>query len=232
MEKIMIIDKLENIKNIKDKYIIEFTDDFNEKINKGDIPEGIRGIIFGDNFNQEIDKESLPESLEYLYFNNIYNKEIYEGVLPENLKFLRLGRDNTQNINKKILPKNLKFFVYTDNEISSFPENLKILKCEGVFTPETESRLPLTLKKLVVGMLDINFNFDFIPEGVEEIEILIDTFDTVFKRDKDEIKAYDIFETKLFNNIPKKCEITTYDFLNYFFMENETNIYYNITQNI
>ena len=60
---------INNIAKISSAYtIIEFNDNFNQKIEPNILPEKLISLTFGYHFNQKIDPNTLPENLTTLIF--------------------------------------------------------------------------------------------------------------------------------------------------------------------
>ena len=104
---------------------------FNQKIERGDLPEGVESLTFGGLFNQEIERNTLPDGLKSLTFGSHFNQKIEEGILPEGVESLAFGDRFNQKIDEGVLPNSIKTLKFSRNykESISFPLNLQKLTC-------------------------------------------------------------------------------------------------------
>jgi hypothetical protein len=122
-----------------------------------------KNLTFGLYFNQKVD---LPKNLTHLTFGFCFNQKV---DLPENLTHLTFGWDFNQEVE---LPKNLThltFDVYSKfNQEVELPKNLTHLTFGQNFNQKVELPTNLTHLKL---FNDKAHNLDYLPEGIEELEL-------------------------------------------------------------
>lgn len=172
-----------NYKQLDDNTIV-YKDNFNDNVNDLDIT--LKHIIFGQYFNNNIN--NLPANISYIDFNychNYYDKfkhvedinyinihRIFDQKidnLPHKLNYLMLNYHFNQHI--KNLPLNitdLTLGFYFSKNINMSRLAIKKLIC--YCSNHQNTYLPNSLKELYV--LSNDFNFDFLPEGVEVLKLL------------------------------------------------------------
>ena len=123
-------------------------------------------IIFS---NYELNEELFEkyENLDFEYLKWIGSKFNQKVELPENLTHLTFG----ENFNQKVeLPVNLSHLTFGDcfNQKVDLPSNLTHLTFGSDFNQKVE--LPFDIKYLKLEN-DESHNLDYLPEGIEEIEL-------------------------------------------------------------
>ena len=83
---------------------LAFDSDWNQKIEKGTLPETLTHLIFGDELNQKIEKGTFPDTLTHLTFGKNFDQKIEKGTLPETLQIVKIWRRRKHLL--KELPQN------------------------------------------------------------------------------------------------------------------------------
>jgi len=119
--KFKVIDNFDQLRNCTCKYI-KISNKFMGTIKSGDIPENVKGIVFGSNFNQTISKNNLPKNLKILICGFKFDKDLVN--LPESLEELIVGNEfsslirNVDNLKKLTIKSNYnKRLPYLHNTI-------------------------------------------------------------------------------------------------------------------
>ncbi len=145
---------------------------FDFKFKKGDIPEGVKYLIFNNGYNTKID-DVLPNSLLSLTFDYAFNKPI---ILPKNLKYLTFRQDFNQSFHTDCI----------------LPESLVKLDIRWVhhykhpFIVDGKSVFPKNLKELYISTWDIYDHNKIlykntIPENVTHLSISYNMFEDGFE---------------------------------------------------
>ncbi|KAF2070483.1 hypothetical protein CYY_008194 [Polysphondylium violaceum] len=107
-------------------------------IEKGDVPDHIKRIIFGHKFNKVIVDDSIPATITELNFGKSFNQGFKKLYLPPSLKYLSLGSSFNQAVTENSLPYGLCRL--------SIP-NTPNKNLDFTFLPETVSHLSLGTSK-------------------------------------------------------------------------------------
>jgi hypothetical protein len=137
---------------------LTFNDDFNQEVH---LPKNLTHLTFGWKFNQKVE---LPDNLTHLTFGRWFNKEV---ELPENLTHLTFGCRFNQKVELPEKITHLTFGYYFNQEVH-LPENLTHLTFGENFNQKVE--LPLGIKYLKLEN-DEDYNLDYLPEGIEELDL-------------------------------------------------------------
>ena len=146
-----------------DNTIIDFHDNFNQRIEPGYLPENLTTITFGSCFNQKIELGTLPDSITNIKFGYDFNQEIFLNVLPKNLTNLTFGCNFNQRIVPNSLPENLTTitfgFEFNQRIVpNGLPKNLTTINFDEIFNQKIESEmLPPNL---------FYINFDWVNLGI------------------------------------------------------------------
>ncbi len=140
------------------KQIISFPIALHELIIQGsynqdlpEFPKTLKKLVIGGMFNKDL--RLLPESLIFLTLKGRFNKEI--SHLPPNLTLLQIAGSFNKILPE--LPESLLELNINRNAISfnsalpTLPNNLKILKLESPFFEYPITRLPASLKVLIIS---------------------------------------------------------------------------------
>ena len=136
---------------------IQFSHKFNQKIKKGELPEGLQSIVFGCDFNQEIEKDVLPVKLQSIRFGANFDQKIEKNVLPAGLQSIVFGRDFNQEIDKNVLPDGLQSISFDEEfnqtiEKDILPAGLQSIKFSDLFNqPIEKDVLPAGLQSIIFG---------------------------------------------------------------------------------
>jgi len=140
------IDNINDLKKYRNFRFIKISNNVKEEIKKGDIHEGVIGIVFGSNMNYKIDKNNLPSTLKYLILGFNFNQDL--DNLPSGLEELSVGYNfkskikNIPNLKKLTIKSdynlqlpylpNTKIYMYSKNIGTNVFKNynITIKKCE------------------------------------------------------------------------------------------------------
>ena len=124
---------------------LTFSWDFNEPINRDNIPKSVTSIKFGEKFNRSVDElplliksiefgrhfnqtvDNLPSSIESIKFGHEFNQTV--DKLPSSIKNLEFDHDFNQSVEK--LPSGARSYwrkpFFTKNGFSNYRHRLKAL---------------------------------------------------------------------------------------------------------
>ena len=156
MIKKIIIDKEYDLKTIptNEWTHLAFLYNYNQKIDKNMLPNGLTHLTFGNNYNQSIDKDVLPSELTHLTFGRKFNKKIYKDVLPNGLSHLTVGCKYKQKLDKDVLPVGLTHLTFGDQYNQKFDKDV----------------LPIGLTHLTFGdEYNQKFDKDVLPVGLTHL---------------------------------------------------------------
>ena len=161
------------------------SDNYDININK--LPHNLINLVLGKKFSSKIHNfssklkyldigksyinnlDNLPETLETLVIGGKFNGKI---IYPDKLKHFIISADSEYNSELKDLPKSLIYLSIQNNyvfQILNLPENLFCIEL-GEFYNGNIIKFPKNLKKIKLCR-DFIFDFTFIPESVEIIEL-------------------------------------------------------------
>ena len=129
-----------------------FLDNFNKKLNVGDIPNTVINITFGNDYDCILDKYVIPESVINITFGNKFNKNITNS-LPKYLQTLKFGDKFNIEINKDDIPNSVTTLIFGNdfNENINLPNSIINLTFGYNFNKEIKGKLPNFVKKLILG---------------------------------------------------------------------------------
>jgi hypothetical protein len=128
---------------------------FNQRIDKDVLPNNLTHLTFGWNFNQRIDKDVLPNRLLNLTFGHDFNQYIYKDVLPDSLSNLTFGYCFNQQLKKDVFPNSLTHLTFGHSfnqriEKDVLPDNLIHFTHGDNFDPSNLSLLTLSQSLLLI----------------------------------------------------------------------------------
>ena len=187
-------DNSKHFQNLKKTFsnltYLNFGDNFNKKISKGDLPDSLEYLIFGKHFDQPIKRGDLPSSLKLLTFGDYFDKQLKKGDLPNSLIELNFGIYFDKMIINGVLPNSLKYLtvgycndpervhksIYFDKK--TLPKLLTHLTL-GPFVdiPIDKGVLPNSLTHLTFGD---NFNQEIYYIGVLQNSLIYVSFGVLF----------------------------------------------------
>ena len=190
-ENIIMFEQLKKKEELKRTKSLFIDIEFNEVIEE--YPKNIRGICYK-NYSKEI--KNLPDSIEYIYLYNYKKTQLELKEYPPNLKIFMISGE--YNFSLDNLPSTIKYLslidIITDYGINNLPIGLEHLnidisddtpKFNLYYLPETLisccistsiediniDTLPQKLKKLTIRKIEKDYKCEYLPEGLEEINI-------------------------------------------------------------
>ena len=132
---------------------------FQSKLKAGVLPPKLMEFELPHHYNHPLEPGDLPNSIQYLTFNDFYSHFLTSETLPKDLRYLKMGYDCKPLIK------------------GSYPQHLTILDLERVRWKIEPNILPNSLKKLILGHYDHQFEIGSLPENLKDLKIGFYRFD-------------------------------------------------------